>query len=292
MSALKRKSSIALIIGIIIMLLFIPIWYTILVPSVIVSALEKMDITTSYEGTWDFLSPIPISMKAHVYTEEVKGENVILKFEVNTTYMNMILSQFSGISTYVLNKFTRENVMDAPEADRPREGYDYFYPLHLKAGEDIPNAWIENLNTTATLEFKESIVEEGVTLYKYFAEKTIAKELYVEGLGMRNVTLTATKAILVEPLSGVWVYTEKETFYLRDVIGQLLYLEYNSTAEAKAQGLADAKAAYDGMQLLELYVPMILGIIIIILTIALAYNVRRLKRKKPPKPNPQSPAST
>jgi hypothetical protein len=46
--------------------------------------------------------------------------------------------------------------MDAPEADRPREGYDNFYPLHLKAGEDIPSAWIENLNTTATLEFQES----------------------------------------------------------------------------------------------------------------------------------------
>lgn len=291
MSALKRKSSVALIIGIIIMLLLIPIWYTMVVPSVIVSALEKMDITTSYEGTMGYFAPLPILIKAHVYAEEVKGENVVLKFEVNTTYMNMTLPQFSGNSTYVLNKYTRENVIDAPEADKPREGYDYFYPLHLKAGEDVPNAWLDNLNTTATLEFKESIEEEGVTLCKYVAEKTMTMEVYVEGIGMQNVALEATKTILIEPLSGLWVYTEKETFYSRVGSIPFIYLEYNSTAEAKAQGLSDVKAVYDGMQLLELYVPMILGVITTVLTMALAYNVWRLKRKKPHEPKTQFPAS-
>jgi hypothetical protein len=64
---------------------------------------------------------------------------------------------------------------------------------------------------------------------------------------------------------------------MRDVLGQLNYAEYHSTAEARAEGLATAKAAYDGMQLLELYVPVILGIIIIVLTIAFAYNLRRLR---------------
>lgn len=270
----------ALIIGILIMLAFIPIWYTTLMPSIITSALEKIDITTSYEGTLEYLSPIPISIKAHVYAEGVKGENLILKFEVNATYNNTTLHELSGNATYVLNKFTRENVKNAPEADKPREGYDPIYPSHLKAGEDIPNAWLDNINDTATLKFKESIVEEGITLHKYFAEKTITKEMYVEGIGMRNVTLTATKTILIEPLSGLWVYTENETVYSRDAIGQLLYLEYHSTAEAKAKGLADAKAAYDGMQLLELYIPTILGVIVIVLTIALAFNVRRHKRKK------------
>ena len=266
------------------------------VPSVIASALEKMDITTSFEGTMGSLAPLPISIEAHVYAEEVKGENVILKFEVNacmhTPYMNMTVPQVSGNSTYVLNKYTRENVVDAPEADKPREGYDYFYPLHLKAGEDVPNAWLDNLNTTATLEFKESIEEEGITLCKYFAEKTMIKEVYVEGIGMQNITLTATKTILIEPLSGLWVYTEKETVDSEAGGYPLLCLEYNSTAEAKAQGLSDVKAAYDGMQLLELYVPMILGVITIVLTIALAYNVRRLKRKKPHEPKTQFPAST
>lgn len=294
MSALKCKSSVTLIIGIITTLLFIPIWYTMLVPSAIVSALEKIDITTSYEGIWEFPSdPILILMKAHVYAEEVKGENIILKFEVNTTSLNATLPELSGNSTYVINKFTRENVISAPEADKPRRGYDYFYPLHLKAGEGIPYAWLDNLNTVATLEFREKIVEEGVTLYKYFAEKIITTAMFVEDIGVRNVTLVATKTILIEPLSGLWAYTEKETLHLRDVdaMMQLLYLEYKSTAEAKAQGLADVKAAYDSVQLLELYVPLILGVIIIVLTIALAYNVRRVKRKKPPEPNLQSPAS-
>ena len=290
MSVLKRKSSVALIIGTIVMLLFIPIWYMMLAPSMVVSELEKVDLVVSYEGTLEYLSElwsVPIVITVHVYAEEVKGENIILKMETNATYLNTTLPHVSGNSTYVFNKFTRENVMDAPEADRPREGYDNFYPLHLKAGEDIPNAWIENLNTTATLEFKESIVEEGVTLHKYLAEKTITKEnMYVAGIGTRNVTLTATKNILIEPLSGLWVYTENETLYLEDVLGQLNYAEYHSTAEAKAQGLATARTAYDGMQLLEVYIPTILGVIIVVLVIALAYNVRRLKRKKPPEPNP------
>ena len=115
--------------------------------------------------------------------------------------------------------------------------------------------------------------------------------MYVAGIGIRNVTLTATKTILIEPLSGLWVYTENETLYMRDVIGQLNYAYYHSTDEAKTEGLATAKAAYDGMQLLELYVPTILGIVIIVLTIALAYNLRRLKTKRHQNQSPTSPAS-
>jgi hypothetical protein len=294
MSTLKRKSSVALIIGIIMMLLLIPIWYMLVAPFMMVSELEKLDLVTRYEGTLEYLSElwsVPILITVHVYVEEVKGENIILKMETNSTYMNITLPHVSGNSTYVFNKFTRENLMDAPEADRPREGYDNFYPLHLKAGEDIPNAWIENLNTTTTLEFKESIVEESVTLHKYLAEKTITKEMYVAGIGIRNVTLTATKTILIEPLSGLWVYTENETLYMRDVLGQLNYAEYHSTDEAKAEGLATAKAAYDGIQLLELYVPVILGIIIVVLTIALVYNLRRFKTKSRQNQSLKSPAS-
>ena len=289
MSVLNRKSSVALIIGIVMVLLLTPIWYVMFTPSMVASELEKVDLITSYEGTLEYLSElwsVPIVITVHVFVEEVKGENIILNMETNTTYMNVTLPHVSGNSTYVFNKFTRENVVDAPEADRPREGYDNFYPLHLKAGEDILNAWIENLNTTATLKFQESIVEQGLKLHKYLAEKTITKEMYVAGIGTKNVTLTATKTILIEPLSGLWVYTENETLYLRDEIGQLNYAYYHSTEKAKAEGLATAKAAYDGMQLLELYVPMILGIVTIILTIALICNVRRPERKKPPKPNP------
>jgi len=287
-SALKRKSSVALIIGIVIILLFIPTWYGVLAPSLIISELEKFEVATSYEGTCERpypYAPTPILIGAHAYAEEVKGDNIIMKMDINTTFDGVELPELSANSTYVFNKFTRENVENASEADKPREGYDYIYPSHLKAGEGIPKAWLENLNTTATLEFKKNIVEEGVTLYKYSAEKTITKEMYIPFYGTQNCTLTSTKTILIEPLSGVWIYTENETFSLTlldPVEYKLLYLKYNSTAEAKTQRLTDAKTVYNGMQLFELYIPSILGVISVILTIALAFNVRRLKRKKQP----------
>ena len=262
-----------------------------LAPFIIVSELEKIDLLYVYEGTFKHLGyPSPVLFEAHLYVEKVEGDNVTLKIDVN------VITGPSGLSrksTYVFNKFTRENVRDAPEADKPREGYDPLFLSHLKADEDIPGAWLDNLNTTATLEFKEGVSEEGVTLYKYFVEKKITNETNIPDLGIRNITFTSTKTILIEPLSGMLTYAENETFSQIDLdTGQLLvYLEFSSTAEDKAQKLADAKTVHGNIQLLELYIPTILGVIIIVLTIALAYNVRRLKRKKPPKPNPQSPAS-
>jgi len=291
MSALKRKSSVALIIGIIMVLLLIPAWYMTLAPFMIVSELEKIDFLYIYEGTLEFLGhPSPILFDAHLYAEKVEGDNVTLKIDVN------VITGPSGLSrnsTYVFNKFTRENVRDTPEADKHREGYDPLFPSHLKADEDIPMAWLDNLNTTATLEFKESVREEGVTLYKYFVNKTIIAPDYYLGppVGYENCSLMSTKTILIEPLSGLWTYTENEAFSVTTERGAVLnVLTWNSTAEDKAEKLADAKAAHDSMQLLELYIPMILGVTIIVLTITLAYNVRRLKTKSH-KTNPQSPAS-
>lgn len=285
MSALKRKSNVALIIGIVIMLLLIPIWYGMIAPFLIVLELGKFDLTTSYEGTYKnpVYGSISILIKAHAYAEEAKGDNIFMKMEINATYKSMKLDELSANLTYVFNKFTRENVENAPEADKPREGYDYIYSSHLKAGEDIPKAWLENLNTTAILEFEESVVEEGITLCKYSAEKTITKEMYISFYGTRNCALTSTKTILVEPLSGLWIYTENETFSLVLLDAgdyELLYLNYNSTADAKTQRLTEAKTVYNSMQFLELYIPSILGVIAVILTIALTFNVRRLKRKK------------
>jgi len=294
MTTLKRKSNITLIIGIIVMLLLIPIWSTMLAPSIIISELEKTDLLYVYEGTFKHLGyPSPILFEAHLYVEEVKGDNVTLRIDVN---MIAGPSGLSRNSTYVFNKFTRENVRDAPEADKPREGYDPLFPSHLKADESIPRAWLDNLNTTDTLEFKGSVREEGVTLYKYFVNKTIIVPEYYLGppIGYANCSLMSTKTILVEPLSGLWTYTENETFsIIQNSIPPLVlsYLTYKSTAESKAEKLADAKAVHDSIQLLELYIPTIFGVIAIGLTIALAFNVRRLKRKKLPKPETSS-AST
>jgi hypothetical protein len=292
MSALKRKSSVALIIGIIMVLLLIPAWCMTLAPFLMVSELEKIDVLYVYEGTLEFLGhPSPILFDAHLYVETVKEDNATLRIDVN------VITGPSGLSrnsTYVFNKFTRENVRDAPEADKPREGYDPLFPSHLKADEDIPMAWLDNLNTTATLEFKESVKEEGVTLYKYFVNKTIIDPDYYLGppVGYGNCSLMSTKTILIEPLSGLWIYTEDEKFSVTTENGAVLtVLTWNSTAESKAEKLAEAKAVYGSIQLLEVYVPAILGVAIIILTIALAYNIRRLKTKKPQKPTPQSPAS-
>ena len=276
---LKRRSSVALIIGTIMLLALIPIWIMAVAPFMVVSELEKIDLLYVYEGTLEFIGhPSPVLFEADLHVEKVEGENVTLKIDVN------IITGPSGLSrnsTYVFNKLTRENVMDAPEADKRREGYDPLFPSHLKADEDIPKAWLDNLNTTATLEFKES-VEEGVTLYKYFVDKTIIDPHYYLGppVGYANVSLTSTKTILIEPLSGFWTYTENETFSMERAGAVLSTLTWNSTPESKEEGLVYAKTAHDSLQLLELYIPTILGVVAIVLAITLAYNVRRLKRKK------------
>lgn len=307
MSVLKSKSSIGLIIGIILILLLIPIWYTMLAPSIVASEIEKIDMTTSFKGTLKSDYPTlmvgvtaevtPVNITAYLHVEAVKGDNVILKIDVEgTNSTGYVLPDLSQNSTYVLNKFTRENVPDAPEADKNRTGYDPLYPSHLKKGENI-TAWFDNpfvLNITGTLEFKESIVEEGVTLYKYSGSKEITGVTYTI---FKGLTLNLSRTVLVEPLSGLPAYTENEVLHLykleSGVESTIIKLTYGSTNEAKAQGIADAKAAYDGMQLLELYLPMILGVVAIILVIGLAFNVRRLKRKmapsasKPAKPSPK-----
>jgi len=304
MSVLKRKSSIALITGIIIVLLLIPLWYMMLAPSIIFSQLEKINIETSFEGTLHYSgygpgygpgSPwYPIRIEAHVYATEVKGDNIILRIDAVTKNItdpdnpNELEYPFSYNKTYVFNKRTLENVRDAPDSDNPnRTGYDPLYPSHLKAGEDIDNAWLENLNTTATLEYVGRKKEGGLTLYKYFVNVTITKEMSLPNIGLRNCTLISSKTILLEPLSGLRAYTENEVLvvYMLRRPGEagepllLVDLTYESTAEAKADGLATAKTAYEGLQLLELYIPSLLGLIAIILIVGLAFNVRRLKRK-------------
>jgi hypothetical protein len=299
-SVLKSKSSIVLILGTIIILLLIPIWYVMLAPSIIASEIEKMDTTTSYEGTLgkeeytQFLDDIvaseiektdittsyegtlyylgygvsyenvwPILIEAHVYADEVKGDNVSLKVEANTVNMTNPnapnrLDEFSYNLTYVINKFTLENVPDAPDADKNRTGYDPLYPQHLKVDEDIPNVWLDNLNVTATLEYKESIEEEGLELYRYFVNETITKEMEIPPYGLRNVTLTSAKTLLIEPLSGVLAYTENETLIVWMGYKQMKYhiklidLTYKSTAEAKAEGIELAKKNHDDLELLEL----------------------------------------
>ena len=81
MSTIKRKSNIALIVGILIVVLLIPIWYMMLAPSMIISELEKIDLETSYVGTFgkkgyigthsiitrSGVWEIPINVTAHVY---------------------------------------------------------------------------------------------------------------------------------------------------------------------------------------------------------------------------------
>lgn len=301
MSVLKCKSSMALIIGTIIILLLVPIWYTMLAPSLIISELEKIDLTTSFEGTlYSFGygpgSPkFPIRIEAHVYAKEVKGDNIILRMDTVMTNITdpdkpNKLEDFSSNKTYVFNKITLKNVMNAPEADNNRTGYDPLYPSHLKAGEDIPNAWLENLNKTATLEFQESVEEKGLTLYRYFAKETRNGTYWIEDFeDWRNLTLTSAKTILIEPLSGVQACTENEALTVkmeaRTLEGEkyqvtLVDLTYQSTPEAKDDGIADAKTMYDSMQLLDLYIPTIFGVVAIILIVGLAFNVRRLKKKK------------
>jgi len=300
LSTLKRKSNIALIVGILIIVLLIPIWYMMLAPSLITSELEKIDLETSYVGTFGNTGyigtysiinrsgvwEIPIKINAHAYATKVEGENVTLRTDVTMIredYGEKLPDPFSTNLTYVFNKFTLENVEDSPEADKPREGHDPLYPSHLRNGENISNAWLENLNITATLEFKDSIVEQGLTLHKYFVNETLTKLLWIEDLEeSRNCTLTSTKLLVLEPLSGLLAYTETETLDWIITHGTtklpFVYLTYRSTDEARSEGIATAKTAHDALQLLELYIPAILGVIALALAIVLVLNLRRLKR--------------
>jgi len=315
MSVIKRKSNIALITVTIIILLLIPIWYMMLIPSIIASEIEKIDATTTYEGTFtgqacqDYYGvwELPIRVEAYLHTIEVKGDNVILRLDVTMTRNDTgeTLPELSSNSTFVINKFTRENVLGAPEASNPnRTGYyDPLYPSHLKAGENITNVWLDMLNTTGILEFKESKVEKGITLYKYFVNKTITQWMTIPPLLPGNFTLIYTKTILIEPLSGLLAYTENETFYLYIPrpgttipqpipVAKLVYpLTYKNTPEAKDEGIELAKTSHDGIQLLELYLPTILGVVAIILVVGLAFNIRRLQRKMAPQAKTRSSAS-
>jgi len=305
---LKRRSNLALIIGIVLLLILTASWHLTLAPSIIAGEMEKIDATSTLEG---ILRPsillglgtgeIPIQVKVHVYVTGVKGDNIILRMDINMTRIDTgeMLPDFSSNSTYVINKFSRENIWGAPEADKNRTGYSILYPMHLKPGQDIFNVWLDQLDVNATLEFKEEIIEEGIKLYKYYVNKTLTKRLWIEKIGERNCILTSTKTILIEPLSGVLAYTENETFSLT-ISGSewgipdipLVYLTYKSTAEDKLKGITEAKNLYDGVQLLELYIPMITEILIITLAICLAFNVLRIKRRKPLKRNQVPDAST
>ncbi|UCH31114.1 MAG: hypothetical protein JSV05_06275 [Candidatus Bathyarchaeota archaeon] len=280
---LKHKSSVVLGVIIIVMILFLPIWHLMVSPSIIRSELERIDLLYGYDGAFGYVvAPSPIVFNAHIYATEAQGENVTLKMDLHLISGQAPMFQNS---TYVFDKFTRQNVRDAVKASKPREGYDPLFPSHLKMGEDIQLAWLDNLNTTATLEFVESITEEGVTLYKYFVNKTVVDPNYfLEGWphGFHNCTLTTTKTILIEPLSGLWTYTENETFSLTlnsDPPLELAFLTYKSTLESKAEKLIESRTLYESMLLLELYIPVIVGVVVIVLGILLFLNVRRLRRK-------------
>lgn len=303
MSALRGKSSVTLIVAILVLVLLVPLWYTVLAPWILLSQLEQIDLETSnvgtfgkkgYAGTYAAINrsgvwEIPITITAHAYVTKVEEENFVLRVDMTMTREDTgetLPAPYSVNLTYMFNKFTMENVKDSPEADKPREGHDPLYPPHLKAGEDIPNVWLESLDTTATLQFSESVVEQGVTLYKYFVNETTTELRWIEELGVsRNCTLTSTRTILLEPLSGLLAYIENETFNwittYRTTQLPFVYLTYRSSTEAKNEGLALARTAHDGLQLMELYIPTIFGVAVIILVIAFILNLRRLKKKKP-----------
>ena len=145
-SVLKRKSSIALITPMIVMILLIPIWYVTLIPTFIGWGFETIDSTTTLEGFlgkegyMKFLNStialgfesinstttmegriggnglfsmyqvykLNMSMVALAYTAGVDGDNIIMKINQTTirTDTNETLPDFSSNMTYVFNKFT------------------------------------------------------------------------------------------------------------------------------------------------------------------------------------------
>jgi len=226
------------------------------------------------------------------------GDDIILRIDANILRAdtNETIPELSGNSTYVFNKLTRENVKDAPEANKPREGYDPFYPLHLKLGEDISNVWLDNLDETGTLKFNRTVKIEDVELYEYFLNKTlITNETVIPGLYYDNYTVTYTKTALIEPLSGIPTYTENETLI---IVGtwfnsfkgvteskKLIHLTYKD----KELDLVTPRLAHGAMQVLEFDKEVkgwILGAIVVILTVAFIFNTRSLSRAR--KTTPQA----
>jgi hypothetical protein len=306
---LKSKFNIALIIGIIFMLSLIAVWYVTPAPTVsplIVSDLENLNAVSIMEGTagkegylliqsiygvWE----VPIRIEAHLNTTNVIGDNIILR--INATVIrsdtNETIPDLSGTSTYVFNKLTHENVWGAPEADKNRTGYDPFYPSHLKAGENITNAWLDNLDETGTLKFVRAVKKEDVELYEYFVNKTVTKKMVLPGVNYDNYTLTSIKTVLIEPLSGIPAYTQEETLIIwgnwfntdknATMSNPLIYVTYHD----RAPDLVTARLASGAMGVLEFDKEAkgwILGAAVVILTITFILNTRSLTRK----PSPQA----
>jgi len=289
------------------MLSLIAVWYVIPAPTVsplIVSDLENLDAVAIMEGTagkegylliqsiygvWE----VPVRIEAHLNTTNVIGDNIILRIDANVIKAdtNETIPDLSGNSTYVFNKLTRENIEEAPEADKPRRGYNPFYPSHLKLGEDIPNVWLDYpLDMLATLEFVRAVKIEDVKLYEYFVSKTVTKEMVLPGVNYDNYTITTIKTVLIEPLSGIPTYTQEETLMIwgnwfdttknATMSTKLIYLTYHD----RAPDLVTARLAHGAMAVLEfdkLMKGLILGAAVVILTITFIFNTRSLTRKTP-----------
>jgi hypothetical protein len=224
----------------------------------------------------------PIQIEANAKAIEVEGDNVIVEVDAQMTRIDTgeDLPDFAQHSIYVFNKFTRKNDPDATDADKSRSGYDPLYPSHLRKDEEI-TTWFDIINATATLNFVESIDEDGLTLYKYSGSQKVTGMTF---MGFTDSTLSLTRTVLIEPISGLPAYTEEETFSFNTTRTgypplPVVYLTYESASEAKAEGIDFAKTSHDGIQLLEFYLPTIFGVVIIILVIGLAFNIRRLERK-------------
>jgi len=295
---LESRSSTALIIAIVFTLLLIAVWYVTpaaTVSALLISDLENLDSIGTMEGTagkegyflirtvFEDVWEVPILVKAHVYTTNVTEDEIILRIDANVIRAdtNETIPDLSGTSIYVINKLTHENVKDSPQADKPREGYDPFYPSHLEAGEDIPNVWLDNLNETGTLEFVRTVKIEDVELYEYFVNKTITKELVIPDLGDTpekpgNYTLTSIKTVLIEPLSGLPMYTSNETFIIvKNPAPPVVYVTYKD----KAVDLVTSRLAHGAMELLEFDKEVkgwILGAIFVTLIVAFIFNTRSL----------------
>jgi hypothetical protein len=374
LSALKRKSSIALMIGIIVMLVLIPIWYATLVPYILSSEMasnfehiNQIDVMNGYAGG-EYIGisvfSVPIEMVTHAYTANVSGAKVTIEADTeafrtdtinlmspwsvnqtnpvgsewlatsaanrfdeytvvnwtdiekngklspndqiemsgsienrsyviktlqysttpgvptNMSVTNETLPRFAGPTTLVIDKYT-----GAYWPGSGKKGYATLYPRNLKPGEAI-NVWDDELNTTGALEFNASVVEQGVTLFRYTMNQTSTEMMSLDGLGTRNVTLHYTEITYIEPTMGVPTYTQNNTFVIyltTDPSYRLIYLSFADSNASITSGIATAKEAYNGTQILDVYLPTALGAVTAILVVGLTVNIIRIRRKNQPK---------
>jgi hypothetical protein len=241
------------------------------------SAGDQIEMTGPVENRSYDVKAVQYSSTPGVWQKMSVANESLPRFEGTTTMVvNMNTGQYANSYEWNGNEWVATT----------EQGYATLYPYPLKAGESIYPIWVNSLGTAGTLKYNGSVVVQGVTLFKYTLNESKTEIEDLGPLGLQNVTFKATETTFIEPSMGVPAYTSNNTllaYVTSSPTIHLIYLTYRDSNASMASGINDAKAAYNGSQIINIYVPTALGAIVAILVIVLAFNIWRIRRKNQPK---------